>query len=217
MFRIVCLHTSAVEKAKISEMIHIDKEFLNRVELRKQIVSRYPKATVQVSQACKPAVDELYSFLVSEHLPTQQANVFRLCNAQNDERQQKRATKSLLNTINGVVYPLAPQESPESTLKLLSTLVDEDFMFLLPSPEGYTLQGYLMCFSSGFSSAESGTSILGTSLRDLHGEVPGYKQHLESKMERWIGNIKAGTYWKRCNVSQFYPNDHLWMSVVYIF
>jgi hypothetical protein len=187
-------------------MISIDKDFLDRLALRKEIIARFPQSSIQVSEACKPAVDEIYSLLVTDYLPRRYPDIFQIRFSETHKHavceQQQSEIPFLENVVSGARYPLVPDSSPKLTLECLAALVDEDFMFLLPSPSGYTLQGYLMCFSSGFASAESGTGMIGTSLSDLHAEVPGYKQHLEMKMERWIGKIKAGTYWKRCNVSR---------------
>ena len=197
-------------------MIHIDRNFHERIQLRKEIISDFPASAVHASKACKPAIDEIYTFLVTHYLPIRFPNIFRIVSTNICTKllpSNQLEGSGLLNTITGVTYSLQPSPScAKTTLKSLATLVDEDFMFLLPSPDGdgYSLQGYLMCFSSGFSSAEGG-NMLGTKLRDLHGEVPGYKEKLESKMDRWISKLKAGRYWKRANVSNSFEknDDHL--------
>lgn len=178
-------------------MIQIDQDFHDRVHLRNEIVLRNPTSTVQASPASQAAVNELYIFLVTEYLPTRFNSLFSIVN--NPAIIEK---SFLVNNFNKTAFSLRPDQSPKETLKRMATLIDEDLMFLLPSVTGgYTLQAYVICFSSGFSSAESGTSMLGKSLEELHTKVPGYAIHLATKMGRWIGKMKAGTYWKRCNVS----------------
>ncbi|PQE29720.1 HRQ family 2 protein [Rutstroemia sp. NJR-2017a WRK4] len=192
--------TMAVEKVTLSEMINIDKDFLHRIQLRKSILEREITSTIQVSSQCKPAIDELYTFLVAEHLPAKYPEIFKLISVSSNKSNHGQL--SLMNCLNKEIFPTVPLSSPEHTMKLLATLVDEDFLFLVPSGNAYTLQGYLMCFSSGFLSAEDGAGMIGKNLSELHKEVPGYGEFLEIKMSRWIERMKPGSYWRRRNADR---------------
>jgi hypothetical protein len=83
-------------------------------------------------------------------------------------------------------------------MQRLGYVVDEDFMLLLPAQDddGYVLGAYLTCFASGF---EIG-NILGKRLRELHGEVPDYREKLQSPMERWFKQLPTGKLFRRHNV-----------------
>ncbi|KAI9047428.1 hypothetical protein LZ554_008872 [Drepanopeziza brunnea f. sp. 'monogermtubi'] len=189
----------AIEKVDILELIHIDKDYYDRVEIRRRIVAHEIQSAIQVSPACKYAIDELYTFLVTKLLPEKYPNIFKLVGVSSDQSNRHTITGSLLRSATQSFFPLIPPQCPITTMKYLATLVDEDFIFLLPSESGYTMQGYLICFSSGFLSATDGAGMIGKSLSEIHREVPGYQELLRSKMERWTERMKPGTFWRRCN------------------
>ena len=170
-------------------MIHIDRQLFTRLAIRRSILSSNAASTCKATPAAHDAVTELYTFLVDPYLPTRFPSMFQL-----DEK-----IAQLVNSVSGDTYPLNPPADTVQILRTMGTLVDEDFMFLLPSPDGdgYNLQAYVTCFTSGFELEK----IFESKLRDIHRGVPGYRQNLETSMDRWFSKLEAGRYMCRNNVS----------------
>jgi len=108
----------------------------------------------------------------------------------------------LHNLATGDFLPLLPSSDPEKSLEILGENVDEDLLLLLPpksEDDGaveYRLQGYVVCFPSGFDTAKK----FGMTLRDIHGPVPGYREKLARSMDRFFERLEVGKVVGRCNV-----------------
>lgn len=176
----------------LSDLIQIDKHLSQRLSLRISILNSHPDSVGTFATA-EPAVNELYIFLTSHYLPRRFPGVYK----------HDWTGSSLMNTVLGMHYPLTPAKSPSQTLIRLNSIIDQDFMLLLPAPDGqgYTLQAYLTCFASGFQVA----GLLGKSIGDLHDEVPGYRDKLQNKMERWFEKLPIGKVARRSNVGPNRP------------
>ena len=135
-----------------SELIEIDNRLRERLKIREDILTSR-NDSVQALSASKAAVDELYHFLTSYYLPQRYPYLFEVCSLRN----------ALLNTAYGTRHSLSAATCPRKTLSMLGTIIDEDFMILLPATDGdgYILGAYLTCFASGFAIS----SILGRRLR----------------------------------------------------
>jgi len=85
-------------------------------------------------------------------------------------------------------------------MQRLGTLVDEDFIFLMPPPDGtkgeYTIQGWVVCFTSGFDLPP----LLEKPLSFVHAPVPGYEDKLGLSMTRWFDRLDVGRLTRRYNV-----------------
>lgn len=171
----------------------MDKNYLDRIELRRRIMTQSPETTLAAVDCVKPAVDEFYTWLVGNYLPTRFPRMFRLHLA-------SQKSGFLHNLANDEMLPLIPKDSPVDTLRILGGLVDDDFLFLVPSEDGdgYTLKGFVTCFPNGFNTAEK----LNLKLRDIHASVPQYKQRLERSMDRFFDKLQVGRFIKRANVSR---------------
>lgn len=176
----------------MSDLIVMDKNYLDRLNIRKQIIRDHRPIAISALPRVKAAVDELYTYLLGYHLPTRFPRMFKLMN---DEKHHSQ----LLNMVTNEYLPLQPPADPEKTLQLLGENLDEDLLFLLPSEDGdgYVLYGYVTCFPSGFNTKEK----LGLKLRDIHGPVPGYKAKLEKSMDRFFDKLEVGNIVMRTNVS----------------
>lgn len=141
----------------------------------------------------KAVVDEFYTWLVGSYLPTRFPRMFKVLPAAGEK------PSCLHNLATDDKIPLQPAEKPVETLRTLGGLVEDDFLFLLPSEDGdgYTLKGFVTCFPSGFDTRKK----LNLKLRDIHKPVPNYKQKLEKSMDRFFQRLKTGTFVKRANVS----------------
>lgn len=191
------LTVAGLKNSTFSELIEIDQNYLNRLELRKQIIQDHHEIVIQASPAIKPAVDELYSWLTNSYLPTRFPTLFTL------------TSSSLQNHATSHSLPLTPPSDAVHSLEILGENLDEDFLLLLPSEDGdgYRLQGYVTCFPAGFNTKEK----FGQKLRDIHAPVPGYKEKLEKSMDRFFDKLEVGKVVLRSNVSccycTFYGTD----------
>jgi Protein of unknown function (DUF3445) len=142
---------------------------------------------LQAAPSIKPAVDELYSWLVSTYLPRRFPSMFTL------------STSALYNRATSEPIPLTPPSDPVKALEILGGNIDDDFLLLLPSEDGdgYVLKGFVTCFPSGFNTKEK----FGLKLRDIHKPVPGYKEKIEKSMDRFFDKIEVGKVVMRTNVS----------------
>lgn len=170
-----------------SELIQIDKNYLTRLTLRKQIIASHHDIAIQASPEIKSAVDELYTWLISTYLPTRFPTLFTL------------TPTSLHNAATSLFLPLSPPDDPIKTLEILGSNLDEDFLLLLPSADGdgYVLKGYVTCFPAGFNTKEK----FGLKLRDIHGPVPGYKEKIGLSMDRFFDRLEVGRVVLRSNWS----------------
>lgn len=167
----------------------MDKTYLTRISLRKKLIRDHRSTVIRASPVIKPAVNELYTYLIATYLPTRFPTMF-----------QKRKG-GLYNLATGKSLPLLPSSNPEKSLEILGENVDEEFLLLLPSKSEdgtveYRLQGYVVCFPSGFDTAKK----LGMTLRDIHGPVPGYREKLARSMDRFFERLEVGKVVGRCNV-----------------
>jgi hypothetical protein len=165
----------------------MDNTYLDRINLRRQIMQDHHEIVLQAAPSVKPAVDELYSWLFSTYLPTRFPKMFT------------RSATSLLNHITSESLPLNPPSDPVEALETLGTNIDDEFLLLMPSDDGdgYVLRGFVTCFPNGFNTKEK----LGLKLRDIHGPVPGYKEKLAKSMDRFFDRIEVGRIVLRANVS----------------
>jgi len=166
----------------------MDKNYLSRMQLRKQIMRDRHEIAIQASQAIKPAIDELYTWLMNAYLPTRFPTMFTF----GDNHLRNLATSESL--------PLRPPTDPIRTFELLGGNLDDDFLLLLPSKDGdqYELKGFVTCFPAGFNTKEK----FGMKLREIHTPVPGYKEKLEKSMDRFFEKLEVGRVVKRSNVSE---------------
>lgn len=170
----------------------MDKNYLDRVTLREKLMEQHPDQVSGAEFSAKPAVDEFYIWLVGTYLPTRFPTMFQL-------QSQKESPHLLHCRVTRKDYSLKPDVNPVVTLRTMGGLVDDDLLFLLPSEDGdgYKLKAFVTCFPNGFNTADK----LNLKLRDIHKPVPGYKEKLETSMDRYLGRLKVGKFIKRANVS----------------
>ncbi|RDW75812.1 hypothetical protein BP5796_06633 [Coleophoma crateriformis] len=172
----------AISKSHASELVEIDNKYLERVNLRKRLLSEERDTCLAALDSSKPAVDEFYTWMIGTYLPTRYPLMFRISDA-----------SKLLNTATGELIPLEPPSTPVSALEILGRTIEDDLNFLLPAEDGdgYSLHGTVACFVNGFSMAR----LLNVKLRDIHKPVPSYKEKLELSMDRFFERLEVGTFW----------------------
>ncbi|KAJ5234706.1 uncharacterized protein N7469_003874 [Penicillium citrinum] len=183
--------TMSIQEATVNELIEMDKNYLDRIMLRRRLMEEHPNTVLASEHSVKPAVDEFYTWLLSQYLPNRYPSMFRLQSRLGDN------VALLRNLVTNEELPLTPSEDSWDTLKILGGLVDDDFLFLMPSEDGdgFTLKGFVTCFPNGFNTSKK----LNMKLRDIHKPVPSYKEKLEKSMDRYFQRLQPGKFIKRAN------------------
>jgi hypothetical protein len=183
---------AGIQDANISEIIEMDKNYLERITLRKKILAEHADTVLAAEDCVKAAVDEFYTWLVGTYLPTRYPTMFQILLATSDQ------SGYLHSLVINEQFPLLPHAHPRDTLRVMGGLIDDDLLFLMPSDDGdsVTLRGFVTCCPNGFNTAEK----LNLKLRDIHTPVPHYKEKLEKSMDRFFDKIKVGKFVKRANV-----------------
>ncbi|KAI0869444.1 hypothetical protein GGS24DRAFT_478738 [Hypoxylon argillaceum] len=195
-----------MEEISTSELILMDDTFLDKITQRKELIERFPDSVLGAKPDAHAAVREIYSWLTSTYLPSRYPTMFQLI-------KEVGIPKSIRNLADGVVYPLEPPESMVEALGNIGSMVDEDLLFMLPSPDGdgYMLSAFVNCFANGSSTRDR----LHKKLRDIHGLVPGYKNRLAKRVDQWFDNLEVGKIVKRSNWAitdddrMFVPEGHV--------
>ncbi|KAH8603144.1 hypothetical protein B0O99DRAFT_647862 [Bisporella sp. PMI_857] len=181
--------TMGITNISPSALLEFDRGYLSRIALRRQIMEDHPSIALNADPSIRPAVDELYAYLIGTYLPTRYPTMFQLSEDKGH----------LYNAATGLYIPLAPPCDPIETLRSLGENIDEEFLLLTKNAneDQYVLRGYVLCFPSGFNTAEK----FGMSLRNIHGPVPGYKEKLELSMDRFFDRLEVGRVVQRSNWS----------------
>ncbi|EXJ86709.1 hypothetical protein A1O3_03662 [Capronia epimyces CBS 606.96] len=193
--------TMALENLEPSELLVIDKTYEDRIAYRRRIMAEHGKHVINVhdDQRIRPAVVELYQFLLGTYLPLRFPTLFKL----HETEYEQGKTFMLENLATKALFPAkaTAQISTEWLLETLGRTVDEDFLFLLPEEDSedpkYVLEAYVTVCPSGFDPAEK----IGKRLAAIHKPVPGYSAKLEGSMDRFFSKVEVGKYVKRVNWS----------------
>lgn len=179
----------------------MDRTYAGRIQYRKRIIKESGDICIGVNDEgrIRPAIVELYSYLLGHYLPKRYPSMFKLHYAHFETGDQFMFE----NLVTKQIFPVNPA-TVTTTQTLLSTLgqtVDEDFLFLLPEGDfedaKYKLEAYVCICPSGWNPPDK----LGKRLATIHGPVPGYKDKLEGSMDRYFKSLEAGKYVKRSNWS----------------
>jgi len=194
--------TMALENISMDNLIEIDDTYLDRINLRRQIMKDHRGETLQARPGSEAMVEEFYTWMFGIYLPARFPTMYTLIPSGSTS---EKAPTHLHNLVTKEDMPLIPS-SPLSALEILSAHVDTDFLFLSVNPETskYHLEAFATCFPSGFSTLEK----LGQPLAAIHTPVPGYTQKLEKSMDRFFANLPVGKIVKRGNWS-ITTNDQL--------
>ncbi|KIW28565.1 uncharacterized protein PV07_08219 [Cladophialophora immunda] len=185
----------------ISELISIDRTYLDNINERIRVIQKNEDSVIGCEPGAEAAVRELYVWLVDNYLPQRFPTIFRIEGGEEVGRHILSTSSSegscLKNLVTLQSYSLQPPSSPLAALEVIGSLVDEDMLLMLPSPDndGYTLQAFVNCFANGPNTRRR----LNMKLRDIHGAVPGFQSHLEQKLDRWIDLLKIGKVVRRAN------------------
>ncbi|KYK61688.1 hypothetical protein DCS_02831 [Drechmeria coniospora] len=178
--------TMALQSDSPSNLITVDKDYLDRVHLRRSLIGQHGEKVHGCLPGGVEAVRELYIYLLRRFLPARYPTMFALSR---DERQ-------LSNLVTGKTFPVSPPEDPNDALRVLGETVEEDMFLLHNTPEGHKSFAFLCCFPAGFDPSTK----LGKLLRDIHSPVPSYDK-IGASMERFFAKLEVGKPVKRANAS----------------
>ncbi|KAH8898644.1 hypothetical protein GQ53DRAFT_758916 [Thozetella sp. PMI_491] len=178
--------TMGLRKTDINWITRVDQQYRERIEERKKIIEQYPGALGYVESGVE-MLNELYSFMFTHYLPKRYPTMFRI-----DAKRQ-----TCHNLVLDKYVPLSPPTDHIEALRHIALAIDEDFLMLLPSPDGdgYSLQAFVWLYPVGFDPQAK----LGMKLRDAHKPVPSYKQHLQMSMDRYFARLTPGNVVNRVN------------------
>ena len=173
----------------------MDSTYGERIRARQDIVHQYPGALTCLDSA-RDMLIELYEFLVQVYLPQRYPTIFHI----------DTPTNIVENLITQDKLPLNAPLDRYLALQIINRNIDEDFLMLLPSPDGdgYSLQSFVWAYPVGFDPQ----SKLGMKLRDAHDPIPGYKEKLALSMDRYFSNLEPGNVKYRVNWT-LATNDNL--------
>ncbi|KAF9638564.1 hypothetical protein BFW01_g9461 [Lasiodiplodia theobromae] len=199
--------TMAVERSSISELIEMDRNYLDRITWRQRIIRDHAATVVGAhSAAAGPAIHEFYVWLLGTYLPTRFPRMFELvypsppspATAEKGGSGSTATVRIMRSLVTGEEFGVEPPPAdPVEALKVIGRLVDDDVQILTREEDGdgYAMRGFVTCCPSGFDMSKK----LGLKLRDIHTGVPGYKQKLEMSMDRFFDRLEVGTVVKRVN------------------
>lgn len=109
---------------------------MTRLNVRRDFHQRHGTYVINCNPSATPAVNEIYEWMMTVYLPRRFPSMFKLSTA--------TAEKSpvLHNLVTGEDVPTVPDKDPFTTLRTLSSHVDTDFLFLLPTDSTATAPSY---------------------------------------------------------------------------
>lgn len=169
-----------------SQLITMDKNYLDRVTLRRKILAEEGNTVHGCLPTGNEAVQELHDYLLGEYLPTRYPTMFQLSSDK----------ETFLNLVTGRDHPTKTSGNTSAALKVIAETVEDEMFLLRQTPEGHFVDAFLCCFPSGFDPSEK----LGKLLKEVHGPVPSYEK-IGPSMERFFSRLEVGKSVKRMNVS----------------
>lgn len=177
----------------------MDRDYLQRVELRRELLAKYDDTVHGCLPEGRDAVRELYTLLLGDLLPARFPAMFKT----------SASRTSLTNVATGKVFPTSPSADGAAMLRVMGETVEEDMFLLEKTPDGHRCVAFICCFPSGFDPSAK----LGKLLKEIHAPVPSYEK-IGPSMERFFAKLEAGNAVKRMNVSSpplFLVNFSRWV------
>lgn len=176
----------ALQSDAPSNLITIDKDYLDRVNLRRGLIRQHGQKVHGCVLGGQEAVRELYAFLMGRYLPTRFPTIFQLSSDKG----------KVCNVATGKTHPTAATVDSAAALRAMGETVEEDMFLLHDTPQGHKSVAFVCCFAGGFDPSTK----LGKGLKDIHGPVPSFDK-IGPSMERFFSKLQVGKNVKRLNVS----------------
>ncbi|KAI5463553.1 hypothetical protein BGZ63DRAFT_381716 [Mariannaea sp. PMI_226] len=178
--------TMAIQADTPSELITIDEDYLDRINMRRDLLAQLGSTVHGFVPGGEASVRELYTYLLVDYLPARFPSLFSI--------SPDGAT--FTNTITGATFSTVPPNDINQALRILGETVEEDLFLLQESPDGHGSVAFVCCFPAGFDPS----SKLGKTLAEIHKPVPSYEK-IRTSMERFFGKLEVGKCVKRTNWS----------------
>ncbi|KKY36342.1 putative hrq family protein 2 [Diaporthe ampelina] len=176
----------AVQNSTPADLIVMDHNYEDRVLERRQLMAQNPAIVVGLIPQGRAAVEELYSFLLSDYLPQRFPAMFSL----------SEDGKTFRNKITRASFPTLPPDDPVQALRRLGETVEDDMFLLHETEQGHRSVAYVCCYCSGFDPSQK----LDKLLSEIHKPVPSYEK-IGLSMERYFKKLEVGKNVKRVNWS----------------
>lgn len=178
--------TMALQNSPPSELIVMDCNYKDHILDRRQLMKQHPSIVVGAIPQGKAAVQELYTYLMSDYLPKRYPTMFSL----SDDG------KTFRNQVMETSFPTLPPDDPIEALRTLGETIEDDVFLLHETDKGHRSVAYVCCYCSGFDPSKK----LDKLLDEIHAPVPSYDK-IGPSMERFFSRVKVGKNAKRVNWS----------------
>lgn len=178
--------TMAVQNSTPADLIVMDHNYASRVLERQQLMVQHPDIVLGAIAGGKAAVEELYSFLLTDYLPQRFPTMFSL----------SKGGETFHNEITGASFPTVPPDNSVQALRRLGETVEDDMFLLHETDQGHRSVAYICCYCSGFDPSQK----LDKLLFEIHEPVPSYDK-IGPSMERYFKKVEVGKNMKRLNWS----------------
>ncbi|KAG5982510.1 hypothetical protein E4U55_001818 [Claviceps digitariae] len=179
--------TMALQQDTPSDLITIDRDYLDRITLRRHLISQKGSTVHGCLPRGHESVCELYAYLLHDYLPVRYPTIFKL-SADGSQCE---------NLVTGRSFPVEPPPLADAALRALGETVEEDIFLLHNTPEGHLCVAFMCCFPAGFDPSTK----FGNVLKNIHAPVPSYDR-IGASMERFFCKLQVGKSVKRLNVSE---------------
>lgn len=174
-----------------NDIIQIDNTYRSRLAYRRHLLSTQPEETYGHLSAASWSISEFYTYLFSHHLPTRFPLHFSA--SPSGTLVQNNTTENS--------FPVIAQ-SAANALRAIGENVDEDFVMLLPSAEGWRVGAFVTGFPTGLRLGEK----LGWQMRKAQKVEPGYDSVL-TKLAPGVTNGMTRMNWSIARTDELYtPN-----------
>ncbi|ROV96574.1 hypothetical protein VMCG_07838 [Cytospora schulzeri] len=178
--------TMALQNSSPSDLIVMDRNYKDHILERRQLMVQHPTIVVGAIPQGKAAVQELYTYLMSDYLPKRFPSMFSL----------SEDGKTFRNQVTEASFPTLPPDDPIEALRTIGETVEDDVFLLHETDKGHRSVAYVCCYCSGFDPSEK----LDKLLDEIHAPVPSYDK-IGPSMERFFSRVKVGKNAKRVNWS----------------
>ncbi|WBL31861.1 DUF3445 domain-containing protein [Sinirhodobacter sp. HNIBRBA609] len=151
----------------MEDWLQIDDAYAAQMALRERLISESPERVLALSEAARPAAEELYDLV----LPLLPALGFTITAT---EATRPDGVSVVLDRAN----PLAT----------LGRLVQEDLCLMEDGPDGHILTGAVLCFPAGWTLTEK----FGRAMFGIHKPVKVYTEDIGSRVQRLMDGVQPG-------------------------
>ena len=179
---------TGVRRTAKSEWIRIDNGYLDRMNLRTELLDKTPNICAGSNEKANPAIRELYEEIMLDLLPGRYPTMFRVVG------------DTFQNLVTGSSHRISNTlKSPSTMLEHLGKNVEEDFYFMIPGNDSdeYILEAFVSCFPQGLLPSAK----VGMTTSQIHEPVPGYEGRLKKGVNRCFQRMERGESIGRVNVS----------------